>query len=68
VWPPPAEIWENVSAGGIASPERLPPQQITERSGVDPALSSERRNISAIMCATCAEENGCVVEQTMEGV
>jgi hypothetical protein len=37
-------------------------------SGVDPALSSERRNISAIMCATCAEENGCVVEQTMEGV
>jgi hypothetical protein len=32
------------------------------------ALSSERRNISAIMCATCAEENGCVVEQTMEGV
>ena len=30
-------------------------------------LSHERRNISAMISATCAEEVGCVVGEIMEG-
>jgi hypothetical protein len=38
-------------------------------TGVDPAVSSERRNILAIIGAICAKEIAiCVVEQIMENV
>ena len=40
----------------------------TDRFGLDPAVSSERRNISAIIRVTDSEEARCSVdEQTMAG-
>lgn len=35
-------------------------------TGVDPALSYERRNISAMISATCAEEAECVDGEIMQ--